>query len=427
MVPEADEHKFEFDLLDPTKIIPEEIVPVKRIGKLTLNRNPDNFFAETEQVAFHPGHIVSGIDFTNDPLLQGRLFSYTDTQLKRLGSPNFHEIPINRPLAPVHNNQRDAHMRQTINTGKVSYEPNSLSGGCPYQASMKDGGFHSHEERIDAQKVRARSESFHDHFSQATLFFNSQSEAEKKHLTDALCFELGKVEVPAIRERMVGILTQVDKGLASKVAASLGLKVPARLEQPINHSFGADTDPKSVQPKKVRSSLERSEALSMENTVKDTIKSRKIAALIADGFDGRQLEAMKKALVAEGAQLKTIAPRFGEIASADGKPVTADFSFLTAASVLFDAVYVPGGAKSVEALSGEADAIHFVNEAFKHCKAISVTGDADSFLNVTFAGTAEEDKAVIVGKNAGNAASDFIKAIAEHRNWAREDARKVPA
>jgi catalase len=424
LIPEKDEHKYEFDLLDPTKLIPEELVPVQRIGKLTLNRNPDNFFAETEQVAFHPGHIVSGIDFTNDPLLQGRLFSYTDTQLKRLGSPNFHEIPINRSVTPVHNNQRDAHMRQEINTGRVAYEPNSLNGGCPFQAKMEDGGFHSHEERIDAQKVRARSESFHDHFSQATLFFNSQSEAEKKHLTDALCFELGKVEVPAIRERMVGILSQIDRGLAGKVADSLGIRVPAKLAQPINHSFGADTDPRSVQPRKVQSSIERSEALSMANTVKDTIKSRKIAALIADGFDASQLAAMKKALTAQGAQLKTIAPKLGDFTSADGKTIPADFSFLTAASVLFDAVYIPGGEKSVAALSGEADAIHFVNEAYKHCKAISASGDAVNFLNETFAGKAEGDEAVIVGKNT---AADFIKAIAGHRNWDRESARKVPA
>jgi catalase len=427
LVPEADEHKYEFDLLDPTKIIPEELVPVQRIGKLTLNRNPDNFFAETEQVAFHPGHVVSGIDFTNDPLLQGRLFSYTDTQLKRLGSPNFHEIPINRSVAPVHNNQRDAHMRQTINTGKVSYEPNSLNAGCPYQAAMKDGGFHSHEERIDAKKVRARSASFHDHFSQATLFFNSQSEPEKKHITDALSFELGKVETPAIRSRMVGILSQIDKNLAKNVAAKLGIEVPAKPEQPINHSFGADTDPRSVQPRKVKPSIERSAPLSMENTVKDTIKSRKIAALIADGFDGAQLAAMKKALTAEGAQLKTVAPRLGEIAGADGTAVTADFSFQTAASVLFDAVYVPGGAASVKALSAEADAVHFVNEAFKHCKAIAVTGDAAGFLDATFAGGAENDEAVITGGKTAQAAAEFIKAIANHRNWARETARKVPA
>ncbi len=427
LVPEADEHKFEFDLLDPTKLIPEELVPVRRIGKMTLNRNPDNFFAETEQVAFHPGHIVSGIDFTNDPLLQGRLFSYTDTQLKRLGSPNFHEIPINRSVAPVHNNQRDAQMRQTINTGKVAYEPNSLGGGCPFQAKMEDGGFHSHEERIDASKVRARSKSFHDHFSQATLFFNSQSEPEKNHIIDALSFELGKVETPAIRERMVGILTQIDKSLASKVAAALGIAVPKQPEQPINHSFGPDTDPRSVQPIKVKSSIERSTALSMAGTVKNTVKSRKVAALITDGFDMSDLDVMKKALLAEGAQLKTVATKLGAIASSDGKTVTADFSFLTASSVLFDAVYIPGGSKSIESLKGEAAAKHFVNEAYKHCKAICATGDGETFLKDTFAGANDGDKAVIAARKSSEAAKAFITAIAEHRNWDREAARKVPA
>ncbi|MEK7857202.1 MAG: catalase-related domain-containing protein, partial [Acidobacteriota bacterium] len=354
-------------------------------------------------------------------------FSYTDTQLSRLGNPNFHEIPINRSVAPVHNNQRDAHMRQTINTGKVAYEPNSLGGGCPYQASIAEGGFHSHEERVDAKKVRARSSSFHDHFSQATLFFNSQSEPEKNHIINAIRFELGKVETPAIRLRMLGILSQIDKGMARKVADALGLAVPAKPEQPINHSFGADTDPRSVQPRKVKSSIESSAALSMANTVKDTIKSRCIAALISDGFDGAQLAAMKKALTAQGAQLKTVATRLGEVSAADGKTVTADFSLLTTASVLFDAVFVPGGAKSLDALAAEPDAIQFVNEAYKHCKAICSTGDPAPFLSKTHIPSDIDDKAVILTKKTDQAAAAFIKAIAEHRNWERETARKVPA
>ena len=427
LVSEADEHKFDFDLLDATKIIPEELVPVRRIGKMTLNRNPDNFFAETEQVAFHPGHVVPGIDFTNDPLLQGRLFSYLDTQLIRLGGPNFHEIPINRSVAPVHNNQRDGYMRQTINQGRVNYEPNSIGGGCPFQAMTKEGGFASYQERIEASKVRARSPSFHDHFSQATLFYNSQSAAEKKHIVDAFLFELGKVEIQEIRARMVGILTQVDKGLAAQVAEGLGLPVPSKPEQPVNRSYGADTDPKSVQAKKVVSSIESSAALSMENTVKDTIKTRKVAALIADGFDAKHLEAMKKALMAEGAMLKTVAPKLGVITAADGKAVAADYSFLTTASVLFDAVYVPGGAASIETLSGNANAYHFVDEAYKHCKAICATGDTSVFFGNTFAGKAENDAAVITTGKPADAASAFIEAIARHRNWEREQARKIPA
>ncbi|RYG28026.1 MAG: catalase, partial [Chitinophagaceae bacterium] len=226
IVPEEDEFKFEFDLLDPTKLIPEELVPVQRIGKMTLNRNPDNFFSETEQVAFHVGHVVPGIDFTNDPLLQGRLFSYTDTQLIRLGGPNFHEIPINRPVVPVHNNQRDGYMRQTINRGKTSYGPNGIAANDPKQAKASEGGFVSYNERIDARKIRARSRSFFDHFSQARLFFNSQSDAEKNHIIDALSFELGKVKGVEIRSRMLALLAQIDKGLAAEIAFALGLHIP---------------------------------------------------------------------------------------------------------------------------------------------------------------------------------------------------------
>jgi catalase len=192
VIEEADEHTFAFDLLDPTKVVPEELVPVERVGRLVLDRNPDNFFVETEQVAFHPGHLVPGIEFTDDPLLQGRLFSYTDTQLSRLGGPNFHEIPINRPVAEMHNNQRDGHMRQSINVGRVVYHPNTLGGGCPMQAGGAAGGFVSHPEAIDGQKVRERGEKFFDHFSQATLFWNSQSDPEKQHIVQALRFGQGR-------------------------------------------------------------------------------------------------------------------------------------------------------------------------------------------------------------------------------------------
>jgi catalase len=291
---------------------------------------------------------------------------------------------------------------------------------------VKEGGFASFPERVDASKVSERSPSFHDHFSQATLFFNSQSDAEKRHLINALRFELGKVEVQPIRSRMLGILNQVDQGLAAAVADGLGLPVP-KPEQPMNKSFGADTNPKSVQPIKVVSSIEISEPLSMANTVKDSIKTRKVAALIADGFDGDQLTAMKEALLKQGGMLKTVAPRNGATLTADGKAVAADFSLLTAASVLFDAVYVPGGDSSIEALAGSADAQHFVNEAYKHCKAICFTGQGAPFLENTFAAEGEGDNAIIVSNKVGDAIPDFIKAISNHRNWDREAVRKVPA
>jgi catalase len=441
IVEEKDEHKFDFDLLDATKIIPEEVVPVRRIGKLTLNRNPDNFFAETEQVAFHIGNVVPGIDFTNDPLLQGRLFSYTDTQLIRLGGPNFHEIPINRPIEPIHNNQRDGFMRQQINRGRVSYQPNTLGGGCPFQAGVDVSGFAGYAEKIDAQKVRARSESFFDHFSQATLFYNSQSEPEQDHIVKALRFELGKVETPAIRERMVYVLSQIDKTLAGRVAEGLGIKVPVKIDGPLNMNVPADGNPKQFQPKRNDKEVGSSPALSMANTVKDSVKTRKVAVLAADGFDDAALAAMKKALTSAGAQAKIVAPRLGFLKGASGEEVKIDFSLLTASSVLFDAVYVPGGEKSVEALKLEPDAIHFVNEAYKHCKAVAATGAGADLLRASYvrplndegseagAQAVPEDEAVVVGSDgqARKVADAFIKAIANHRNWAREKRDQVPA
>ncbi len=423
IVAEKDEHKFDFDLLDPTKLIPEEIVPVQLIGKMTLNRNPDDFFAETEQVAFHPGHLVPGIDFTNDPLLQGRLFSYTDTQLSRLGSPNFHEIPINRPIVPVMNNQRDGHMRQTIDSGKTSYHPNTTGNGCPFQAKAADGGFTSYQERIDAKKIRERSSSFFDHFSQATLFFNSQSEPEKNHIINALTFELGKLESDAIRERMLGILTQVDKTLVSKVAAGLGMPVPKGPQYPINHSVPADGVQKKYEPVKMKQSIEQSPALSMANTVKNSIKTRCIAILAANGVDENSLNTVKTALEAAGAKTKIIAPALGTIKGAAGKQIKVDQSFLHTASVLFDAVYIPSGDASAKTLISTADAIHFINEAFKHCKAIAANGDGIKVIEQSYAGGKNKDAGLILDKPAGN----FIKAIAQHRFWEREKQREVPA
>jgi catalase len=438
IVEEKDEHRFAFDLLDPTKIIPEELVPVQRIGKLTLNRNPDNFFAETEQVAFHVGNIVPGIDFTNDPLMQGRLFSYTDTQLIRLGGPNFHEIPINRSVAPVHNNQRDGFMRQTINRGQTSYEPNTLRGGCPFQAGADMGGFTSFAERIDAQKIRARSASFFDHFSQATLFYNSQSAPEQGHIIRALTFELGKVETPAIRERMLGLLAEVDTDLANSVAEGLGLSVPNKLDKPLNMSIPADGDPRKFQPKRVPQGIEISPSLSMvdnPNFPKDTIKTRKIAVLVGDGFDDAAVATMSKALLTAGASPKTVAPRLGVVTGGGGEELKVDFSFLTGSSVLFDAVYIPGGEASVAALLQKDEAAEFVREAFTHCKAIAAGGAGVEFLSTSLArqfasteasGKVEVAEGVVTSGDAAtkSLATAFIKAIAQHRHWERENSKE---
>ena len=430
LVAEEDEHKFDFDLLDATKLIPEELVPVQIIGKMVLNRNPENYFAETEQVAFLPSNIVPGIDFTNDPLLQGRLHSYLDTQISRLGGANFHEIPINRPLAEIHNNQRDGQFRHDINKGRVAYEPNSLGGGCPYQSMIEDGGFSSYEEKIDARKIRDRSESFTDHFTQAALFFNSQVDYEQQHIIDAISFELGKVETNHIRSRVVYVLNQISEKLANGVADNLGIEIPKKLDSPINHGVpaGADMEKYESKPKKT-GGLEKDSALSMDSTVKDTIKTRQIAFLVADGFNAADVKMMKDALEKEGAMAKVIGMKSKSVMSADGKEMKVDHALRTVASVLFDAVYVPGGEKSVAALADEPDAIEFVNEAFRHCKAIAGSGEGVKFLKEeTYVRKAKDDKAVILSESgAKDASKDFIKAIANHRNWEREKARKVPA
>lgn len=429
IIPEADEQKYSFDLLDPTKLVPEELIPVTRVGRMTLNRNPENFFAETEQIAFHPGHIVPGIDFSNDPLLQGRLFSYTDTQLSRLGSPNFHEIPINRSLSPMHNNQRDGHMRQTINADKTSYHPNSISAGSPLQAKEDEGGFVSHAERIDAVKVRSRSKSFLDHYSQATMFFNSQSKPEQQHIIDAFTFELGKVQKIHIRERMIGLLTQVDKNLAAKVADELGLPVPKVPEKPMNHGVSADANETDNEPIKVKQDVDKSAALSMEGTIKNTIKTRKVAFLVANGVKDESLNKMKKALMDKGATVKLISLKQGAITTKDGKQLPVDGSFLTDASVLYDAVYIPDGKKSIAALLTELSSILFVNEAYRHCKAIGTGVNGADFLKETFVKEIEEknlnleEAGVITDGNA----EKFIGCIANHRFWNREGFNKVPA
>ena len=415
IVPEEDEHKFDFDLLDPTKLIPEEMVPVKIIGKMVLNRNPENFFAETEQVAFLPGNIVPGIDFTNDPLLQGRLFSYRDTQLSRLGSHNFHQIPINRPVAAVHTNQRDGHMQMEIPKGQTAYFPNSLSGGCPYLSSFEEGGFESYQERIDANKIRSRSESFSDHFSQPALFYRSLAPWEKKHVMNAYSFELSKCNHEHIKSRMLWLIAQIDDALAKEVADNLGMKVPDDIERPINQAIGANAIVEDHQPKEKKIYLEESPELSQANTKFDTIATRQIAFLVADGFNLKAFDTMKKALEAENAMVKLIAPFGGTVVCDEKKEHKVDASIMTTESVLFDAIYIPGGKKSVDALLSKSKFIKFINEAFKHCKAIAVDDEGEAVLDASAVADHKDDKAIFINKNP----NDFIKAIAKHRNWDR--------
>jgi catalase len=426
LVPEADEHKFDFDLLDPTKIIPEEEVPLRMIGKMTLTRNPENFFAETEQIAFHPGHILPGIDFSNDPLLQGRLFSYLDTQLIRLGGPNFAEIPINRPLAPVNNNQRDGFMRQTVNRGRVNYEPNSLARGCPMHDPDAMRAFMSYGEKMEGQKVRVRSESFGDHFSQATLFWNSLSEPEKDHLVEAVQFELGKVDHMHIRERMIRLLANVDRGLAERSARGVGVK-----EVSTDLAYLEESSAPKPNAKRGTGRTARSAALSLANS-KFSAKTRKVAILAAEGVDGEQVASIKAALKSAGVNVHVVANVLGPLPASGGGTVDADKSFLTTSSVTFDAVLVPGGAEGVRALQQQGDARHFVQEAFKHCKAIAALAEGVKLLESTdlrgvrFSadGSVANDKGVITaGADVELQAfvDEFVRAIAKHRHWEREE------
>ncbi len=356
LIKEEDEFKFDFDVLDPTKLWPEEDVPVKIIGKMTLNRNVDNVFAETEQVAFHPGHVVPGIDFSNDPLLQGRLFSYTDTQLIRLGGPNFHELPINRPVCPFHNNQRDGYGRQTINRGQVSYHKNSLAANTPAPATEEEGGYVHYQEKMEGRKVRSRSESFKDHFSQATMFWNSMSEPEKEHIIEAFSFELGKVESKSVQQQVVDMFANVNLELAKEVADAIGATPPQKGGSEVTKS---------------------SPALSQENTKKKP-DTRKVGVIISHDFNASDVVSVLDGLKAEGIQPEIISDKLGKIKGSDNTELEVDHTFLTGESVLFDAIYAVGGSDVDQKF--EKNAMYFINEAFSHFKPIGATHEGKKWL-----------------------------------------------
>jgi catalase len=350
---------FGFDVLDATKLVPEELVPVIAVGKMVLNRNPDNFFSETEQVAFCTAHVIPGIDFTNDPLLQGRIHSYIDTQISRLGGPNFHEIPINAPLAPLHNNQRDGMHRQAIHRGGAAYEPNSLAGGCPFQAGMR--GFTSFPQTIAEDKVRGKAELFADHYSQARLFLQSQTSAEQRHMVAAFRFELTRVQNAAVRSRVVSMLLNVDTAFATAVAHGLGLStLPAPM--PLASTLPIPT-------------YASSPSLSLLHRPGDgAIHARRVALLVADGVDGALVAQMHAALTADKAMPYFIARRLGQVRSLQGAMVTPVVSFETTPSVLYDAVIIPDGKEAVDQWCADAHVLDFVREQYRHGKPILALG-----------------------------------------------------
>ncbi len=428
IIAEGQEDKLGFDILDPTKLIPESVVPVQLIGKMVLNRNPDNFFAETEQVAFHPGHLVPGIDFSNDPLLQGRLFSYTDTQISRLGGANFHELPINRAVCPMHNFQRDGMHRQSVNKGRVAYEPNTLGNGAEFRVDGGAQGFQSHPEVMESPKIRRRSPSFDDHFSHAALFWNSQSPTEKDHIVAAFRFELSKVEVPDIRQRMVDNLAHVDAKLAARVAAPLGIKAP---------DAKAAAGRLGFRDYKIAQTVEEDAALSMARPAPD-IKTRKVAILVADGVDLFTFKRIQQDLLDAGAVCKVIAPQLGTVNTSSGKQLAVDHTFANMPSVMFDALLLPGGEGSAATLAQLGDAVHFVLEAYKHCKTICALNEGAQLLSTlgfaleAQAGQVMEPTAGVLLADArkageGQISQALIAAIASHRHWDRVNVDAVPA
>jgi len=408
---EEDAEGYSFDVLDSTKLIPEELVPVKPVGQMVLNRNPDNFFAETEQVAFCTAHIIPGIDFSNDPLLAGRIHSYVDTQISRLGGPNFHEIPINAPLAQVHNNQRDGMHRQAINRGRVSYEPNSLGGGCPFQAGA--AGFTSMREPTEGDKVRGKPARFAEHYLQARLFFESQTLAEQRHIIAAFRFELSKVMVPAIRERMVASLVNVSDTLARKVAEGLGIAVPTALPRAIE-----------VVPKP---EVKASKALSLTALPGDGgIRTRKIALLIAEGIEGGPTVAVRAALLAAGAVPKLVGMRVGPVKCRDGSILEAEGSMETMPAVLFDAVVLPEGTDGVRTLLTDGHTLEFIKDQYRHCKTILALGASADLLQrcgipkALPSKRADPGLIVAANGNAKEATRRFIEATGRHRHPERD-------
>ncbi|MET0321482.1 MAG: catalase [Duganella sp.] len=411
---EAQAARFPFDVLDPTKLAPEELAPLRTVGKLVLNRNPDNFFAETEQVAFCAAHVVPGIDFSNDPLLQGRLHSYIDTQITRLGGANFHEIPVNSPVAPLHNNQRDGMHRQQINRGRVNYEPNSLAGGCPFQAGAR--GFTSVPEPAQGIEVRGKPDLFADHYSQARLFWISQTPVEQAHIVHAFRFELTRVQTPAVRKRVLAALVNVHESLAAPVADSLGMDVPPAL--PL-----ATSRPPHVYPP--------SPALSLLHRPGNAgVVTRRVALLVAPGVDGPQTRKLYAALLDAGAVPRLVGAQIGKVAAADDAPLDVELSFEAAPSVVFDAVIVPdcgdGGGDARTALPRDPRAIEFVKLQYRHLKPmLAVEGGA---VLLRAAGIpdrlpgGEPDPGVIVAERAdlADALAQFVAVLARHRVYARD-------
>ncbi|WP_042149002.1 catalase [Paucisalibacillus sp. EB02] len=393
LIPLEDEFKFDFDVLDPSKFWPEELVPVQIIGKMTLNRNIQNYFTESEQVAFNPGNVVPGIDFSNDPVLQGRLMAYRETQQHRLGSANYDELPINRSLCPFHNNTRRGFMRQRIDVDEVNYHQNSLANNTPYTVPPEEGGYESYPKKVEGHVIRARSDSFKDYFSQIRIFWNSITPIEKQHTIEAFIYQLGKVKSESVRQQNVDLLANVDKELATIVADNIGVNPPSGSHVPVSISYPS---------------------LSQFNTPRYAV-TQKVGVLVGNGFNGREVTSVLTALQQQGIFVVVISEKLGTVTGSDGTKLKVNDIFLTLSPYLVDSLYIVGGSASNQERFN-SDVTNFIHEAYKQYKPIGVATTGQSFIqtsnNNNLAG-------VVFAANNPNFERDFVTAIGQMRFWNR--------
>ncbi|WP_040227270.1 catalase [Bhargavaea cecembensis] len=388
-----DEFKYDFDVLDPAKFWPEEVVPVHLVGKLTLNRNIDNYFSEMEQIAFNPANVVPGIGFSNDPVLQGRLIAYRDTQQHRLGSANYDELPVNRPLCPFHNNTRRGYMRQRIDVDRVNYHNNSLMGNTPHTTPPAEGGYVHYPKKVEGHVIRGRSESFNDFFSQPRIFWNSLTPVEKQHTIEALSYQLGSVESESVRQQNVDLLVNVDQELAYVVADNIGVERPEGTNVPVSTSYAS---------------------LSQATSPKYAY-TQKVGVLVANGFDGQEVSRTLKTLEKYGVFVVIIAETLGTVTGSDGTKLKVNETYLTSSPYLVDALYVVGG-KSKNPEKFNYDLTYYIDVAYKHYKPIGVSAGGQSFLETS---PKNNLAGVVFAADNPNFGEDFVNAIAHQRFWDR--------
>jgi catalase len=388
-----DEFKYDFDVLDPAKFWPEELVPVQKIGKLTLNRNIDNYFTESEQVAFNPGNVVPGIDFSNDPVLQGRLMAYRATQHHRLGSSNYVELPINKPICPFHNNQRRGAMRQRIDVDQVNYHKNSLANNTPYTVPPEEGGYKDYPGKVEGYKIRARSDSFKDYFSQPRIFWNSLTPVEKQHTIEALSYQVGSVKSESVRQQVANILVNVDKEMATIVADNIGVNRPSGSNVPVSTSYPS---------------------LSQSSTPKYAY-TQKVGVLIGNDFNGKEVTNVLHTLKQNGVFVSIISEKLGTVTGDDGTKLKVDKTFLTSSPYLVDSLYVVGGSARNQAKFNQ-DVMNFVQNAYTHYKPIGAASTGQSYIQ-----TSENNNlaGVVFATNNPNFGEEFVTAIAQQRFWNR--------